>query len=245
MINQPNAAESGSYRVLIVDDMEANRAVMCRRLERYGYSIETAASGAAALQAIAKSMPDIVLLDYMMPQMNGIEVLRELRGNAATRELPVIMVTARAESDATVEALKEGVDDYVTKPIDFDVLRARMDAHFAKRRDSADLQRANAALDERVTLRSMSLADMEVELQQETDRRRELERQIRETNGDAPRQATPGMLDHVAEAVDQIAAKYEIVFGNATAGRTPNFAQMAELRLMIDQLKQALRAGSA
>ncbi|MCX7284884.1 MAG: response regulator [Novosphingobium sp.] len=141
-------------RILVVDDMEANRAVLCRRLERFGYAVESVDSGAAALASIAQALPDMVLLDYMMPQMNGIEMLQILRRDLRTRDLPVIMVTARAESGATIEALGAGADDYVTKPIDFDVLRARIATHMDKRSSAEDLRRANAALDERVVLRS-------------------------------------------------------------------------------------------
>lgn len=240
MINVSLQREDQARRnVLVVDDMEANRAVLCRRLERYGYTVTSVDSGPAALAILEESIPDVVLLDYMMPHMNGIEVLQELRHNPRTRELPVIMVTARAESEATIEALGAGADDYVTKPIDFDVLRARIESHVGKISSAADLKRANAALDERVTLRSMALADLETELSQEIEKRRELERRLASCT-EQPVTATgeTGVPAQLAAQLEAIARKFEIVFNSATAGKMPNFAQMAELKLLIEQVRR-------
>lgn len=251
MIAGAMSPEAGLHsRILVVDDMEANRAVLCRRLERFGYVLESVDSGAAALAAIAAAPPDVVLLDYMMPQMSGIEVLHKLRQNPATRELPVIMVTARAESEATVEALGAGADDYVTKPIDFDVLRARIEAHLSKRESAHNLKRANAVLDERVTVRAMALADLETELKAEVDKRRELERKLAELGASGRSGATPpedapaaASTAHLHADVTRIADKFEVIFQNATAGRIPNFAHMAELKLLIERLKSGLSGG--
>lgn len=227
----------GSARtILIVDDMEANRAVLCRRLERFGYGVLSVDSGAAALSIVAHSVPDIILLDYMMPQMNGIEVLRTLRANPATRDVPVIMVTARAESEATVEALDAGADDYVTKPIDFEVLRARIEAQLSKRTDSTDLRRANAALDERVTVRSMALADIEFELKEEIQRRKTLESQI----GKLPVQPADKISSDpsLAPLLEKIGSQFDAVFTAITTGRTPNLAQMADLKTNIEEARR-------
>lgn len=232
--------ESCLSDVLVVDDMAANRAVLSRRLERYGYGIRCVDSGEAALKAIADCLPDVVLLDYMMPQMSGIEVLRALRQDPATRELPVIMVTARAESDATIAALEAGADDYVTKPIDFDVLRARIETHLNKRTSADHLKRANAALDERVTKRSMQIADLEDELQREIQRRRDLEDALKQ----AGNQLGPAMaekdLDSVLETITELADKFEAVFNGVVSGKTPNIAQMAEIRIMFANLRDRL-----
>jgi CheY-like chemotaxis protein len=220
--------------VLVVDDMEANRAVVARRLEKLGYMVTCVDTGPAALAMLKQWQPDVLLLDYMMPQMNGIEVLRELRSHAATRELPVIMVTARAESEAIVEALSAGADDYVTKPLDFDVLMARIETQLAKRLDAAHLQRANAALDERITMRSMVLADLECELKDEIRRRHELEKKLAATLPVAPLAASTLATDPaVATLLDDIAERFEVVFATVVAGRNVNLAQMAELRGLL------------
>ena len=230
-------------KILVVDDMEANRAVLVRRLERYGYHVDSVDSGAAALQVIATSPPQLVLLDYMMPQMNGIEVLQELRLNPDTRDLPVIMVTARAESEATIEALGAGADDYVTKPVDFDVLRARIENHLSRKDHSSELKRANAALDDRVMQRAIALADLEVELQHEMDKRQELERRIGGVEEQAartdpePAPSQPAVPANLSQAISSIHTRFETVFATAVSGRPVNMAILAELRLMIDQLR--------
>lgn len=238
-----NQTDAAVATILVVDDMEANRAVLARRLEKFGYSVICVDSGPAALALVNCTMPDIILLDYMMPQMNGIEVLHELRGHAKTREVPVIMVTARAEGDATIEALEAGADDYVTKPIDFDVLRARIETQLAKRKDASQLKRANAALDERVTLRAMALADLEEELKQEIGRRQDLERQLSGMPASGAASSTPAATATgpvLAALLADMEAKYDSFFLAVTSGRTPNLAQMAEFRSLISRCRQVV-----
>jgi len=173
----------------------------------------------------------------MMPQMNGIEVLRTLRRNPSTHELPVIMVTARAESAATVEALEAGADDYVTKPIDFEVLKARIEAHLLKCTGASDLRRANAALDERVSLRSMAIADLEGELRSEIAQRRQLEQKLAERGPMQDGAIDAASLRHDVEGIE---AKFAIVFEALTAGRSPNLAHMANIKVMLASLKAKL-----
>ncbi|QVM85743.1 response regulator [Novosphingobium decolorationis] len=222
--------------ILVVDDMEANQAVIRRRLEPYGYRIRCVESGAAALKAIAERLPDIVLLDYMMPHMNGIEVLRILRQDQTTRELPIIMVTARAESEATIEALEAGADDYVTKPIDFQVLQARIATHVSKRSNAHNLMRTNAVLDERVVRRSMEIADLEDELKQQVLLRRELEAQIKLSPEKIQVTGEGGDLAELKTKLTNVQEKFEVLFVSALSGKSVNMAQMAEVRLLLANL---------
>lgn len=220
--------------VLVVDDMAANRSVLCRQLELHKYGVISVESGEAALELLTRTRPDIVLLDYMMPNMNGIEVLRHLRANPATADLPAIMVTARAENQATVEALEAGADDYVTKPIDFSVLRARIDSHLQKQGHASALRRSNAALDEKVTMRSLILADLHGELEAEIALRKQLEQELAQRSG-APMETVAG--SGLAELpLAEIKHKFDAVFDSVVAGRTPNLALMYELKDIFDQL---------
>lgn len=118
-------------RILIVDDEAVNRDLLERRLGRRGYETVSAADGPAALELVFGDGVDLVLLDIRMPGMDGEEVLRRIRERLSSAELPVIMVTAEAESQSVVSALALGADDYVTKPIDFPVLLARMESKLA------------------------------------------------------------------------------------------------------------------
>src|SRR5687767_7123935 len=120
--------------LLLVDDDAMNRDALARRLSRSGYKVLTADSGSAALRMIREERIDAVLLDVMMPGMSGLETLRQLRRVRSVADLPVIMVTAKDESDDVVEALDLGANDYVTKPIDFAVALARIRAQVNTRR---------------------------------------------------------------------------------------------------------------
>ena len=114
--------------VLVVED-EASLATMLRyNLEKQGFQVEEAVDGQEALNRIAEQAPDIVLLDWMLPVMSGIEVCRQIRRRPATKNLPVIMVTARTEDQDAVRGLNTGADDYITKPFSMDALLARMRA---------------------------------------------------------------------------------------------------------------------
>ena len=114
--------------VLVVEDEAALATMLRYNLEKGGFRVEEAADGQEALHRIAEATPDLVLLDWMLPVMSGIEVCRQIRRRADTRDLPVIMVTARSEDGDTVRGLNTGADDYITKPFSMDSLVARMRA---------------------------------------------------------------------------------------------------------------------
>ena len=110
-------------KLLVVDDNEMNRDMLSRRLGRKGHSVVTAEDGRAALERIQQEPFELVLLDIEMPGMDGFEVLRTIRETFDASDLPVVMATARTESDDIVRALKSGANDYVTKPLDFPVVQ--------------------------------------------------------------------------------------------------------------------------
>lgn len=123
-----SAREDASPRVLVVED-DAALAVMLRyNLEKQGYIVDEAADGQEALLRLSESPPDIVLLDWMLPSLSGIEVCRQIRRRPQTRDLPVIMLTARVEEQDSIRGLNTGADDYVTKPFSMESLSARMRA---------------------------------------------------------------------------------------------------------------------
>src|SRR3984885_8902460 len=114
--------------VLVVEDEAALATMLRYNLEKQGFRVEEAADGQEALTRIAETQPDLVLLDWMLPVISGIEVCRQIRRRPNTRDLPVIMVTARTEDQDAVRGLNTGADDYVTKPFSMDALLARMRA---------------------------------------------------------------------------------------------------------------------
>ncbi len=114
--------------VLVVEDEAALVTMLRYNLEKQGYRVDEAGDGQEALTRIAETQPDLVLLDWMLPVMSGIEVCRQIRRGSATRDLPVIMVTARAEDQDAVRGLNTGADDYITKPFNMEALLARVRA---------------------------------------------------------------------------------------------------------------------
>src|SRR5690349_20263947 len=120
------ALDPGSFTLLVVDDLDDNRDLLTRWLRKRGFDVIAASGGAEALKIVETQKVDLVILDITMPEMSGIDVLRELRKVAGAADLPVIMATARTRSENVVEALDLGANDYVTKPIDLPVLHARV-----------------------------------------------------------------------------------------------------------------------
>ena len=114
--------------VLVVEDEAALATMLRYNLEKQGFRVDEAVDGQEALTRIAEAQPDLVLLDWMLPVMSGIEVCRQIRRRPATRDLPVIMVTARTEDGDAVRGLNTGADDYITKPFSMEALLARMRA---------------------------------------------------------------------------------------------------------------------
>jgi DNA-binding response OmpR family regulator len=144
--------------LLIVDDEAANRDMLARRLAKQGYTFELAAGGAEALALLASSQFDVVLLDVQMPVISGFKVLANIRKSRSLIELPVILVTARAESADIANGLERGANDYITKPIDFPVALARIRNQQAlKNAESSGRERNNLARSLReMALRSVS-----------------------------------------------------------------------------------------
>lgn len=144
-------------RILVVDDVEANRELLARRLQHEGCRVTLAAGGGAALSLLQDQEFDLVLLDLMMPGMDGIEVLRAIKGDDRLRAIPVIMVSASDEIGNVVRAIELGAEDYLPKPFNPVLLKARVSASLQRKHlhdQEAALRRAlrehNAALEERV-----------------------------------------------------------------------------------------------
>jgi len=115
-------------KILIVDDEPFNLDLLEQELQDQGYTIERAGDGAEALEKVPSFLPDVILLDYMMPNMNGLEVLKRLRADEKHKSIPVILLTAKATQQDKIRGLDAGADDYVIKPFDSFELLARVRA---------------------------------------------------------------------------------------------------------------------
>lgn len=137
----PERANSGlvghrgrSGELLVVDDNETNRDMLVRRLRHQGYEVHTAEDGAQALAFIEDSLVDLVLLDVLMPGMDGYETLRRLKSDRRFRDIPVIMISALDELQSVVRCIEQGAEDYLPKPFNPVLLRARIGACLEKKR---------------------------------------------------------------------------------------------------------------
>ena len=123
--------------VLLVEDEPAQREMLAYNLEAEGFDVITADNGEDGLILVDENDPDLIVLDWMMPQLSGIEVCRRLKSNSKTRQIPVIMLSARAEEVDRVRGLEIGADDYVVKPYSVIELMARVKAHLRRIRAAA------------------------------------------------------------------------------------------------------------
>jgi adenylate cyclase len=144
-------------RILVVDDNEINRDIIATRLGTHGYEILQAADGEEALTAVAQYHPDLVLLDVMMPKLDGLEACRRLKSMGGSAFMPIILVTAKSNTQDVVEGLDAGADEYLTKPLDQAALMARVRSvlrikalHDQVQEQAADLATLNQTLEQRV-----------------------------------------------------------------------------------------------
>ena len=121
-------------RVLVVDDVEANRDLLVRRLQRQAHATETAENGRVALSKLLSQEFDLVLLDIMMPEMNGYELLQHMRSDATLKHVPVILISALDDTDSVVKGIELGADDHLPKPFNQHILRARVESSLARKR---------------------------------------------------------------------------------------------------------------
>ncbi len=130
----PPAKVTRQAHILVVDDNETNRDVLSRRLEREGYLVSSAENGRRALEMVRAANYDLVLLDIMMPEIDGYQVLSQMKADPALSDIPVIMISALDQIESVVRCIETGAEDYLNKPFDPVLLRARIGASLEKKR---------------------------------------------------------------------------------------------------------------
>ncbi len=160
--HEPSNVEPGStgrpnesYRVLVVDDIEQNREILARRLRRYGYAVSVEENGIKALAHLSNQPVDLMMLDIMMPEMDGYAVLENMKADPALSEIPVIVISAVEEVESIARCITLGAEDYLPKPFDPVVLKARVSATLERKslrdqrkRNLADLKQEKEKVDE-------------------------------------------------------------------------------------------------
>ena len=147
-------------RILVVDDVPDNRDILTRRLARRGFEVVEAGNGTQALEILAREDIDLVLLDIMMPDIEGTEIVRQIRRTRSQTDLPIIMVSAKTLSEDVAESLELGANDYVIKPVDFTVALARIRAQL-DRKHAADEVARKARVERAELKRTSELLEVE------------------------------------------------------------------------------------
>jgi two-component system, cell cycle response regulator len=209
-------ATEGSGCVLVVDDGEMNRRVLRAALEREGHRTEQATNGREALERLADGSFDVILLDLIMPEMDGFETLGAIKADETLRHLPVIVISGIDELDAVVRCIEMGATDYLPKPFNASLLRARVNASLAGKR----------------------LRDLELEYLEQVEHVIEAAGALEGGSYD------PASLEAVAardDALGLLARTFARMASEVRAREERLRAEVAELRIEIDEARQARR----
>lgn len=162
-------AESARARILVVDDNPAGVDLMRAQLDGEGYTIDSAGDGEQALEKVSETTPDLVILDIMLPKMSGFEVCKRIKGNEATRSIPVIMVTALNDMESRAKGITAGADEFLSRPVDRSELLARVKSLLRISRlhnELAEESRTARESDEKLEMQQKVLKSMSAQLMQ-------------------------------------------------------------------------------
>jgi putative two-component system response regulator len=148
--------------ILVVDDTPANLTLLARMLGDRGYRVRPVPSGALALKSAASDPPDLILLDISMPEMDGFEVCQRLKEDPRLRDVPVVFISALAETEGKVKAFRRGGVDYITKPFQIEEVEARVETHLKLRRNQAEIERYNRYLEQLVDEKVKEISDSQL-----------------------------------------------------------------------------------
>ncbi|NJL01049.1 MAG: EAL domain-containing protein [Spirulinaceae cyanobacterium SM2_1_0] len=195
--------------ILVVDDKPQNLRLLADLLSAEGYSVRKSLNGSMAITAAQASPPDLILLDIMMPEMDGYEVCRQLKAAAATATIPVIFLSALDEAFDKVRAFQVGAADYVTKPFQVEEVLVRIKNQLALRAAQQQIQQLNADLEARVQERTHQLEQAMLDLRQEAAERQLVQAQLLDLALHDPLTGLPNrayLLDRLAQSLDDLAA---------------------------------------
>jgi DNA-binding NtrC family response regulator len=200
--------ESGAASILVVDDTPANIGFLLETLSKAGYRVRVATDGESALEQAQYSPPCLVLLDVMMPGLDGFETCRRLRAIPKLAQVPVIFMTALSEAQDKVRAFEAGANDYITKPFQYEEVLARVHTHLSRRELEKALEHANSELEARVAARTSELTAALAEVERLKSR---LQQENRYLKQEISEQANNGEIIGASAALQAALRKLALV----------------------------------
>jgi len=235
-------------KLLIVDDSRSTRQGFCLWLKKFGFHVEEAESGKDALEKIYRGQFDLVLLDVIMPGLDGLSVLSTIRHTFTKFELPVVMVTGRGASEEVVRALELGANDYVTKPLDPSVLQARIDNQLLQKAAASCLNEQNSRLEREVQRRTVRLRKINNQLTQEVGERRLTEETLHKLAQVVQQNPIAIIIADIEGAIEYVSPKACEMTGydeeELTGTSNSNFFHSKKNRGLYHQISGKLAAGS-
>ena len=181
MINKTSEKTWPKHRILIVDDRNTTRNILQTLVENSGYAATSVSSGEEALYYLEKMPFSLILLDIVMPEISGIELLKIIRQKYSMSELPVLMITAIEKSEDIQNAFSLGANDYIIKPIDFPTVCARMDAHIKHKEINDDIKSSLSEMEKDIKDERIKISSSNKVIKLEKARRQKIERTLKES----------------------------------------------------------------
>jgi signal transduction histidine kinase len=227
------------YSILIVDDMPVNLGVIVDYLEGYGFGIRIARSGESALKRVQYDPPDIILLDVLMPNMDGFETCRRLKSEAATRDIPVIFMTSLTSTEDKVKGFEVGAVDYVTKPLHQEEVLARVTTHLRLRDLTLSLQAQNIQLEISSQVEKTRLFEA---VSQQREQLRALTSRLTEIQEAERKQLARELHDEMGQALTAISINLAAIKQELPPAAIAKIEErLAEARLLADQTLEQIR----
>jgi signal transduction histidine kinase len=227
------------YNILIVDDTPANLGVVVSYLESYGFGIRIARSGEMALRRVQYDSPDIILLDILMPGMDGFETCRQLKALAAAKDIPVIFMTSLTGVEDKVKGFEAGAVDYVTKPLDQEEVLARVKIHLRLRDLTLSLQEKNRLLETSGQVERDRLFEA---ISQQREQLRALNQNLTQVQEAERRQLARELHDEMGQALTAISINLATILQEQSAICTPSlFDRLNEAKTLADRTLEQIR----
>src|SRR4030042_3614738 len=170
--SQKKPPKKVNAKILVIDDAQVNLRMLTQCLATEGYAVQAVPDGRHALEAVLSNQPDLILLDIVMPDLDGFEVCRILKENKQTKAIPVLFMSALNETEDKVKGFEAGAVDYITKPFQFQEVLARVQTHLTLRALQKQLEEANHTLEKRVDERTKALTKANQALEKEVKERK-------------------------------------------------------------------------